>query len=165
MSKETGMSDRTEPLTLDDGEKCKCWLLSFEAHCRSKNIRDVINNEGTSPKTDKFIEKCGTKALLKIISMLPGRDVEKIEFEDIKTVITDYIQPRPRLTIADRTNFLQLSQSAGESEVDFLALLNEASVHCQWHSLQASANDELIKIRFIAGLYSDKLKQKILEKT
>ena len=56
-----------------------------------KNITDVINDERTSPKTDKFIEKCGTKALLKIISMLPGRDVEKIEFEDIKTVITDYI--------------------------------------------------------------------------
>ena len=158
------MSDRTEPLTLDDAEKCKCWLLSFEAHCRSKNITDVINDEGTSPKTDKFIEKCGTKALPKIISMLPGRDVEKIEFEDIKTVITDYIQPRTRLTIADRTNFLQLSQSAGESEVDFLARLNEASIHCQWDSLQASANDELIKIRFIAGLYSDKLKLKILEK-
>ena len=45
-----------------------------------------------------------------------------------------------------------------------MARLNEASVHCQWDSLQNTANDELIKLRFIAGLYSDKLKLKILEK-
>ena len=68
------------------------------------------------------------------------------------------------MIIADRTNFLQLSQSAGESEKDFKARPNEASVHCQWDSLQNTANDELIKLRFIAGLYSDKLKLKILEK-
>ena len=59
------------------------------------------------------------KALLKIISILPGEDVEKLEFEVIKTAITNYIQPTTRLVIADRTNFLQLSQSAGESEKDF----------------------------------------------
>ena len=123
-----------------------------------------MSDEGTSPKTDKFIERCGTKALLKIISILPGKDVEKLEFEVIKTAITNYIQPRTRLVIADRTNFLQLSQSVGESEKDFMARLNEASVHCQWDSLQNTANDELIKLRFIAGLYSDKLKLKILEK-
>ena len=123
-----------------------------------------MSDEGTSPKTDQFFEKCGTKALLKIISILPGKDVEKLVFEVIKTAITNYIQPRTRLVIVDRINFLQLSQSAGESEKDFMARLNEASVHCQWDSLQNTANDELIKLRFIAGLYSDKSKLKILEK-
>ena len=80
-----GISDRIEPLPLDDAENCKCWLLSFEAHCRSKNITDDVSDEGMSPKTDKFIERCGTKALLKIISILPSKDVEKLEFEVIKT--------------------------------------------------------------------------------
>ena len=83
------MLDRTQPLPIDDAENCECWLLSFEAHCRSKNIADNVSDEGTSPKTDKFIEKCGTKALLKIISILPGKDVEKLEFELIKTAITN----------------------------------------------------------------------------
>ena len=138
------MSDRTESLPLDDAENCECWLLSFEAHCRSKTSRTMWVNKGTSPKTDKFIERCGAKALLKIISMLPGKDVEKLEFEVIKIAITNYIQPRTRLVIADHTNFLQLSQSAGESEKDFKARSNEASVHCQWDSLQNIANDELI---------------------
>ena len=132
-------------------------------HIVGQRTSRTMCDKGTSPKTDKFIEKCGTKALLKIISILPGKDVEKLEFEVIKTTIMNYIQPRTRLVIADRTNFLQISQSAGENEKDFMARLNEALVHCQWDSLQNTANDELIKLRFIAGLYSDKLKLKILK--
>ena len=48
-----------------------------------------MSDKSTSLKTDIFIEKCGTKALLKIISILPGKDVEKLEFEVIKTAITN----------------------------------------------------------------------------
>ena len=49
---------------------------------------DDVSDEGTSPKTDKFIENVTPKRFFpKIISMLPGKDVGRIEFEEIKTAI------------------------------------------------------------------------------
>ena len=159
------MPDKINAIPLENAEECRCWLVAFEAHCRSKNLDDELQDSGTSPKTDRFLEKCGTKALLKIISMMPGRNIETILFDDIKKAILEYIEPRKRLTIADRTNFLQISQHSGETEVDFLSRLNEASVYCDWDSLkEGKPSEELIKLRFIAGLRDDKLKLKILEK-
>ena len=73
--------------------------------------------------------------------------------------------PRKRLVIADRTNFLQISQNEGESVVDFLSRLNDASTYCQWDDLKnGKPSEELIKLRFIAGLKAASLKVKILEK-
>ena len=92
-------------LQLNDGNLTKCWLVAFEAHCRSKQIADVRNTLGTSDKTDKFLEKCGSKAILKIISLLPGKNIEHVEFKEIKDAINNYVEPQTRLTIADRTVF------------------------------------------------------------
>ena len=159
------MSSKLEVLTLDDVETCKAWLIRFEALCRSNYIEDKIGQNGTSPKTDKFLEKCGSKPLLKIISMLPGKDIEKLNYGTIRKAIDDYIQPRKRLVIADRTNFFQLHQNDGESEVDFLSRINEASIHCNWNDLKnKEPSEELIKLRFISGLKDEQLKLKILEK-
>ena len=159
------MDSKYGVLPLDNAEECRCWLIAFEAHCRSKDIEDEVQDSGTSPKTDKFLERCGTKPLLKIISMMPGRNIESALFKDIKNAISEYIEPRKRLIIADRTNFLQISQHSGETEVDFLSRLNDASVYCEWDRLkEGNPTEELIKLRFIAGLRDEKMKLKVLEK-
>ena len=159
------MATKLGPLPLDSAEECRCWLLTFEAICRTKAIEDKANAQGTSPKTDKFLEMCGVKPLLKIMSLMPGTDIEKSLFADIRKTVEDYNEPRKRLVIADRTNFLQISQTAGEKEVDFLSRLNEASTYCEWDTLKnGKPSEELIKLRFIAGLKDDSLKLKILEK-
>ena len=84
---------------------------------------------------------------------MPGKDIEKQPFSEIKRVIKQYIEPTKRLEIADRTNFMLLKQENNESEVDFWSRLNEASVHCNWNNLKSSDPcTELVKLRFIAGL-------------
>ena len=111
---------------------------------RGKKLLDTPVGD-TTPQTDQFLERCGSKPLLKIISMLPGQDITKLTFAKIKEAIEVYIAPRKRLIIADRTSFLQLSQREGESVVDFLTRINDASIHCKWDSLSAEGpNDELI---------------------
>ena len=80
------MSSKVDPLPLENADECRCWLVAFEAHCRSKGIEDEIGDSGTSPQTDKFLERCGTKPLLKIISMLPGANLETLLFQDIKNL-------------------------------------------------------------------------------
>ena len=56
-----------------------------------------------------------------------------LQFTKIKDPILRYIKPHERLVIADRTNSLQISQTEGESVVDFLLRLNEVSVNCKWN--------------------------------
>ena len=159
------MSHNFEPLSLDNPDGCKCWLIAFEAHCRVKNLEDKLQTSGTSQQTDSFLELCGSKALLKLMSLMSDKSIEKQLFSKIKTCILQYVEPRKRLQIADRTNFLQMSQLPGESEVDYLARLNQASMLCDWHKLKTSEPaEELIKLRFIAGLRNEKLKLRVLEK-
>ena len=53
-----------ELLSLDNSEKCKSWLIAFDAHCRSSLMQDNKGASGTSDKTDTFLHRCGTKAIL-----------------------------------------------------------------------------------------------------
>ena len=159
------MDSSRSVLLLDKPEEAMAWLVSFEAMCRSKEIKDVKGDDGTFLKTDKFLERCGTKALLKIISLMPGRDIEKQQFSEIKNTIKNYIQPTKRLVIADRTRFFMLKQEENESEIDYLARLNEASTHCKWEELtKCDPATELTKLRFIAGMSHEGLKIKVLER-
>ena len=159
------MSDSSN-LPLDDADHCRVWLLSFEAHCRSKHLQDRVDpHSQTSPMTDKFLERCGTRSLLKIVSLLPGKDVASLLFSDIKKALMSYLEPTKRLLIADRTNFLQLSQSPGESVVEFVARLNEAASLSKWELLEKeTASAELVKLRFLAGLQDSELKLRLLER-
>lgn len=153
------MSSSHTFLPLDKPEEVNAWLISFEAMCRSKKIIDELK------KTDKFLEQCGSKALLKVLSLMPGVNIEKQQFCDIKAKITQYVEPSQRLVIADRTNFLLLKQETNEAELDYLSRLNEASTHCKWEELKSlDPSSEIIKLRFIAGLKDDNLKMKILER-
>ena len=158
------MSGNLGPLPLDNAENCKCWLVSFEALCRTKSIEDTLTKHKNSPKTDKFLEMCGTKSLLKVLTLLPGKNIEEVEFKSIKEKIVEYIEPKKRLVIADRTNFLSIKQNEGESYKDFLSRLNEASVLCKWEELKSGdPADEMIKLKFIEGLKDEAMKLKVLE--
>ena len=159
------MTNKQEPLNLESPEDCRAWLIAFEAHCRIKGVKDEIPEGGTSPKLDSFLERCGTKSLLKIVALIPGKDVTTQKFSKVKEVIEQYVEPRERLIIADRTTFMQMSQQAGETELDFLARINEMASHCKWEQLKTDDPTEtLTKLRFIAGLIDESLKLKVLEK-
>ena len=158
------MSGNLGPLPLDNAENCKCWLVSFEAMCRTKSIEDTLTATKNSPKTDKFLEMCGTKSLLKVLTLLPGKNIEEIEFKNIKEEIIRYIEPKQRLVIADRTNFLSIKQNEGESYKDFLSRLNELSVLCKWEDLKSGdPANEMVKLKFIEGIKDEAMKLKVLE--
>ena len=161
------MAEKIGALVMSNADECKAWLISFQALCRTKGIADITTKGAEKyHKTDKFLELCGTKALLKLISLLPGKDIEQTEFCDIKAAIKKYVEPRERLVIADRTHFLQISQLQNETEVDYLSRLNSAAAMCKWDDMKSltSPNDEMVRLRFIAGLKDETMKLKVLEK-
>ena len=152
------------PLNLDCAEETQFWLIQFEATCRGKKIED--DNDGNLARTDKFIEKCGIKSLMKIASLIPGKIVNELPYEEIKKSILKYIQPAEKLVIAERTNFFQISQEFQETAQDCLAQLNKASVGCKFEQLKNVDDpvEEIIKLKLISGLVNSELKRKILEK-
>ena len=98
-------------------------------------------------------------SLLKIVSLLPCKDISTLQFSEIKKAILPYIESRKRLVIAERTFFLQMTQEVSETVVDFVARLNEAASLCQWELLaKEAAAQELVKLRFIAGLRDPEMK-------
>ena len=101
-------AETNSDLPLANANLCKCWLMSFDSHCRAKLIEDKIGASGISPKTDKFIEKCGTRSLLKVVTLFPGKLLETLEYKTIRSAIMAYIEPQARLVIAERTNFLEM---------------------------------------------------------
>ena len=156
---------KVESLNMDNADESKVWLIAFEARCRTKKLNDKIDGGTTSPQTDAFLESCGAKALLKLITLMPGKEIQKEKFSDIKKTIERYTAPKTRLEIADRTTFLEMQQDDGETVVDFLSRLNDMATHCKWGNIEKeNMCDEMVKLRFIAGLSDNQLKLKVLEK-
>ena len=81
------MNSKIEQLNLDDPYSGKAWLISFEAFSRSKQIEDKLSADGNSPMTDAFLSRCGAKALLKILSLAPDKQIETMLFKDIKNLL------------------------------------------------------------------------------
>ena len=66
---------------------------------------------------------------------------------------------------AERAKFLSVIQGVGESGDDFLARLREEARYCDFEKLKTAANpeDELVKIKFIAGLRNSEAKLRLLD--
>lgn len=76
--------------------------------CHSKSTNDKLAVDKNSPKADKFLEICGTKSLLKILTFLSGKKIDEIQFEIVRRKLCSTIN-QSRLIIAD------ISQNEGES--------------------------------------------------
>ena len=85
--------------------------------------------------------------------------------KDIRLAIQNYISPKERVVTAERTKFLSVIQSVGESDDDFLARLREEAGYCDFEKLKTAANPEkeLVKIKFISDLRDPEAKLRLLD--
>ena len=102
---------------------------------------------------------------MKVKSLVAPTKVETMAFNEIETVLENYLQPSKRLVIAEQTKFVAITQRNGESSGDFLARLKEAARYCEFGNLKTIADPEayMIRLRFIAGLQNSEHKLKVLE--
>ena len=101
---------------------------------------------------------------MKVKSLVAPTKVETMAFNEIETVLENYMQPR-KILIAEQTKFVVITQRNGESSGDFLARLKEAARYCGFGNLKPIADPEayMIRLRFIAGLQNSEHKLKVLE--
>ena len=151
-------------LDLREPARARTWLLAFSALSRSKGWKDTKG--GSYKVTDNFIAHCGLESLEKVQNIIAPKDIEKTPFCDIQVAIENFISPKSRIVIVERTNFYSLKQEKSEKASDYLIRLREKSRYCDFNSLKHSADpaDEMIRVAFIAGLENSSSKAKVLER-
>ena len=161
-------TETKKQLNLHEPEAALAWIDAFKARFRAEKKADVPA-AGTTPAdlqvTDQFLFRCGVESLMKVKSLVAPTKLETMAFNEIETVLENYLQPRKRLVIAEQTKFVAITQRNRESSGDFLARLKEAARYCEFGNLKTIADPEayMIRLRFIAGLQNSEHKLKVLE--
>ena len=136
------------------------WAEIFDAQARTKEITDEER------LTDEFLWNAGLQEVLKVKQIVAPKIISNLKWTEIKTAIKNFLEPKKKLLIAERTTFMQMKQESN-SVGEFAARLREQAVKCEFDSFKNSTADpaeELTKMRLIAGLRDHELCNKILEK-
>ncbi|PAA81730.1 hypothetical protein BOX15_Mlig033926g4 [Macrostomum lignano] len=159
------MASQASDLPLNDPAMTEAWLRSFAALSRSKKLTD--SNEDRQI-TDLFLSKAGVEAVRRVSVMAQPKELENMDFADIRKLIMEKVAPKKRLVIAERSKFMALRQETGESTQQFAQRLRDASRFCEFSKLNAegchqTAEDELIQTMLISGLQNMQHRAKTLE--
>ena len=103
--------------TVTNSDEVEMWLEAFEAKCRIEKINEE-NEDGTEkPRTDMFMSMCGTDTLVKLKYLVNPQKISKknLTYSQIKWVMFDYLKPKEKLIIAERTKFLDIKQTENEN--------------------------------------------------
>ena len=161
-------NETKKQLNLHEPEAALAWIDAFKVRCRAEKKADVPA-AGTTPAdiqvTDQFLFRCGVENFMKVKSLVAPTKVETMGFNEIETVLENYLQPRKRLVNAEQTQFVAVTQRNGESSGDNLARLKEAARYCEFGNLKTVADPEayMTRLRLIAGLQNTEHKLEVLE--
>lgn len=116
------MASQLGKLDLSNAEESETWLMAFSALARTKDWKDDNNRYNI---TDNFMAQCGLAALQKIQFMIAPKVLSDTKFNDIKTVLHAYLQPKNKIIIVERTEFYQMKQNENESAADYIIRLKK----------------------------------------
>ena len=164
-SQDTSMASRqTESLDLDNPETACAWLLAFNAKARAKEWKDDKSNGYKI--TDNFLATCGISALQKLQYVVAPEKLENMTFSAIESSLQQYLKPRKRLIIAERTCFHLLRQQPEESVANFTLRLRQGIQYCDFDELKSSSNptEEMMLVGLVAGLHDPRMQEIVLDK-
>jgi hypothetical protein len=150
-----------DAVPLDNIDGFVTWTEIFDAQARAKQITDG------KKLTDEFLSNAGLKEVMKVKQLVAPSKVTDLDWKDIKTAIKNFLEPKTRLLIAERTTFMRMRQQATESIAEFAARLREQAVKCEFEKFKehdANPAEELTRMRIIAGISDDGMRNKILER-
>ena len=155
----------SEGMPLQDPAETELWLRITAATAKTKGF---VDTKGDYQITNFFMSKAGMEAIREVSLMVKPENLEDICFDDIRKKILAHVQPKKKLVIAERTNFMSLRQEPTENVAQYMRRLRGAALHCEFNSLNDSkalqtGEDDLIQMRLIDGLHDMNLKMKLLE--
>ena len=156
-------SRQNDELDLNQPESAFAWLLAFNARARAKGWKDDGN---ANHITDNFLATCGIPALKKLQFIVAPSNPEVLKFSDIESALKQYLQPKKRLVIAERTRFHLLRQQPEESVANFILRLRQGIQYCDFDNLKSSSSpsEEMMLVGLVAGLNDPKIKEGVLDR-
>ena len=111
-------------------------------------------------KVTVFLNAIGAKTYTLLRDLLSPAALTDKTFKELSDALKAHFEPKP-LVIAERYNFHQRSQKAGESVAEYLAELRKLALHCDFG---AFLNDAL-RDRLVCGLRSTAAQKQLLTQT
>lgn len=124
----------------------------FEFFLDAQGITDAGKKRAT------FLSRCGSATFQLAKALVAPAPLGDTPLETILTALREHLAPKPP-ELARRHEFHRRDQAQGESAAAYLAALRTTAQHCQFTALDTALRD-----RFVFGLRSDKVKQRLLAK-
>ena len=135
---------------IDNGEDFTEYAERFEMFLQANSI------ENADIQRAVFLATIGASAY-KLLRSLLGEAVKTKSFKDLVKSMKDHLQPEPN-QIAERFHFFKRDRKHGESVSDYIAELRRLSERCGF----AGELNTYLRDRFVCGLTSEKIQQKLL---
>ena len=109
---------------------------------------------------------CGLTALEKTQFIMAPKKIEEMRFVDILLALENYLRPKKKLTIAERTKFYSMAQMTHESVMDYVVRLRRGIEFCEFDKLKECDDpaDEMLLVALVAGLKDPDVKDRALNK-
>ena len=133
-----------------EGEDFTEYSERFEQYLIANKITD------DNLKRAVFLSTLGAPGY-KLLRSLVVEEVKTKTFEQLVKVLKEHLQPAPNV-IAQRFRFYKRDRKTGESVNDYIAELRRLSEHCEF----GEKLDEYLRDRFVCGLNSAGIQQKLL---
>ena len=87
-------------------------------------------------------------------------------FSEIESSLQQYLKPRKRLIVAERTRFHLLRQQPEESVSNFVLRVRQGIQYCDFDDLKSSSDpeEEMMLVGLVAGLHDPKVQEHVLDK-
>ena len=129
----------------------------FDSYCSRVNMYFVANDIKDEKKVAAFFTLAGPKVFGLARDLLSPAKPEESTFDVILKTLKQYYKPKPVL-IYERYKFYSRSQKSGESVNDFVVALKALAHTCDF----GTTLSEMLRDRFVMGLFSDKIQQVLL---
>ena len=132
----------------------------FDSYISRVKMYFIANDIDDSKKVAAFFTLAGPKIFGLARDLLSPNKPEESTLDVILDTLRKHYKPKPVL-IYERYKFYSRAQKSGESMNDFVAALKALAHTCEFGATLL----EMLRDRFVMGLYSDKIQQVLLAET
>ena len=137
------------------GSDWRIWAKRFENFLTLRDVKEDVQ------KRLIFLDEIGPENYGLLESLLPGQELETVEYKKLKDKMHERFKPKV-LLLSERYRLLQLSQKTGQSLAEYHAELQNAAKTCELEKVQ-DVRDLLVSMAFLTGIQSAETRKRLME--
>ena len=145
------------PGTFVPGADWRIWARRFENFLFLRKVSDE------KEKRLIFLDEIGPEMYGVLEGLLPGKELEKVPYEDLKEKMETRFKPKV-LLLSERYRLIKLRQKTDQSLSEFYAEIQRTAKTCQLEKVE-DARDLLVSMAFLCGKTSDETRRRAMEQS